>query len=174
MNLKKHPLIRLSLFIFIVISTVINTVLPAAAQLIRKPLDGLTISVLGDSISTFENISCGDAAQTSNSSIRNNRLFYTDGLLGVSLNDTWWMQITEKLGGNILVNNSYSNSSVYDPIGNDKSQAYQDRCVNLHDNTGENSGEEPDIIIIYIGINDFSYNKDYIGTYADINFSERC
>lgn len=172
MNFKKHSFKRLLLLVFIILSVLIGTVMPAAAVMVKKPLEGKTISILGDSISTFENISCADAALTSNSTIKDNRLFYTDGRLGVGLNDTWWMQVTERLGGEILVNNSYSNSSVYDPIGNDKSQAYQDRCVNLHDNTGENSGEEPDIIIVYIGINDFSYNKDRIGTYSDINFPE--
>lgn len=171
MSLKKHPILRLLLLVLIVTSTIAGTILPAAAELIKKPLDGLTISILGDSISTFENVSCADAALTTNSTIKNNRLFYTDGILGVSLNDTWWMQITEQLGGEILVNNSYSNSSVYDPISNDKSQGYLDRCVNLHDNTGENSGEEPDIIIVYIGINDFSYNKDCLGTYREIDFT---
>ncbi len=171
MNFKKHSFKRLLLLVFIILSVLIGTVMPAAAVMVKKPLEGKTISILGDSISTFENISCADAALTSNSTIKDNRLFYTDGRLGVGLNDTWWMQVTERLGGEILVNNSYSNSTVYTPINTDTSQAYMDRCLNLHDNTGENSGEEPDIIIVYIGINDFAYNKDCLGSFSDIDFN---
>lgn len=171
MKNNKHPFTRLLLLVFIIVCVLIGTVMPAAAVMVRKPLEDKTISILGDSISTFENISCADAALTSNSTIKDNRLFYTDGRLGVGLKDTWWMQITEELGGKILVNNSCSNSTVFDPTGADSSQAYMDRCLNLHDDTGENSGEEPDIIIVYIGINDFSYNKDCLGTFTEIDFS---
>lgn len=170
--MNKHRFIRSLLLVFVTLFILAGTILPAAAELVTKPLDGKTISILGDSISTFENVSCGEASLTSNSTIHNNRLYYTDGRLGVGLNDTWWKQVIDKLGGEILVNNSYSNSSVFDPVNNAPSQAYLDRCVNLHDDTGDNSGEEPDIIIVYIGINDFAYNNAHLGTFDDIDFDE--
>ncbi len=135
-----------------------------------KPLDGLKISILGDSISTFTNISSGSAAQTTNSTIANNRVFYGEGTNGVQLNDTWWMQVMDKLGGELLVNNSFSRSTVFDPNDDKNIQGYYERCVNLHDNTGDNAGEEPDIIIVYMGINDFSYCRETLGLYEDIDF----
>ena len=52
----------------------------------------------------------------------------------------------------VLVNNSWSGSRVL----NNNGAAYLDRCVQLHDNTGENSGTNPDVIAVYIGINDFN------------------
>lgn len=48
---------------------------------------------------------------------------------------------------NVLVNNSYSG---------DKVTGYgQTRCEQLHDDTGINSGTNPNIIAVYLGINDF-------------------
>ncbi len=48
---------------------------------------------------------------------------------------------------NILVNNSYSGDRVTN-LG-------QTRCEQLHDDTGVNTGTNPDIIAVYLGINDF-------------------
>lgn len=172
MNFIKSKILRGLLLVFIVVSVVITTTLPVTAALIKKPLEGKTISILGDSISTYEDISCGDAALTTNSTISGNHLYYTNGRLGVGLNDTWWMQVMDKLGCTLLVNNSYSNSSVFNTKSAPSSQGYLDRCINLHDNTGDNAGEEPDIIIVFIGINDFSvYNEEPIGSYNEINFN---
>ncbi len=48
---------------------------------------------------------------------------------------------------NVLVNNSYSGDKV---TGHG-----QTRCEQLHDDTGTNAGTNPDIIAVYLGINDF-------------------
>ena len=48
----------------------------------------------------------------------------------------------------------------------------ENRAVNLHDNTGENAGQQPDIIIVYMGYNDLSYCKDKTGTFDEIIFDE--
>ncbi len=137
-----------------------------------KPLEGKTISILGDSISTYENISSGDAALTTNSTIKNNWVYYTNNKNGVKLEDTWWTQISEKLGGRILVNNSYSRSSVFDPVNNYLSQGYLNRTQNLHDNTGINNGEKPDVIFVYMGYNDLSADAKLVGYYSNINFDQ--
>lgn len=47
---------------------------------------------------------------------------------------------------NVLVNNSYSGDKV--------TEKGKTRCLQLHDNTGENSGTQPDIIAVYLGVND--------------------
>lgn len=161
-----------SLFMIFLGIVVISGSFPVVALNEAEPkiLDGKTISILGDSISTYENVSSGIAADTSNSTIRHNRVFYTNRRNGVSLHDTWWIQIIDKLGGEILVNNSYSNSQVFDPNSNVLGQAYLDRAQNLHDNTGDNNGQKPDIIIVYMGYNDLSYCKDKTGTFDEVNF----
>lgn len=131
---------------------------------------GKTISILGASISTFAGTSNGAAADTSNSTIRNNVKYYPNTTIPeVELNDTWWMQVVKDLGLRLLVNNAWSGSAILlersGTVG-----AYVDRCVQLHDNTGDNAGEEPDIICIQMGFNDFSYGKATLGT-SDIDYA---
>ncbi len=137
-----------------------------------KPLSGKTVSILGDSISSYENVSSGTAAETSNSTIKNNAVFFTKGKNGVYLEDTWWMQFINELGGTLLVNNSYSASRVYNPDApHTSSSSYYKRCINLHDNTGENAGQKPDVIMVYLGYNDHSRGANTIGDYQSINYN---
>ncbi|MBQ3501654.1 MAG: SGNH/GDSL hydrolase family protein, partial [Oscillospiraceae bacterium] len=135
-------------------------------------LRGKTLSILGASISTYAGTSNGAAADTTNSTIRNNAKYYPNNTVkDVALGDTWWMQFADDLGLRLLVNNSWSGGAILleraGTVG-----AYVDRCVQLHDNTGENAGEDPDIIIIQKGFNDFSYGKSTLGTAEDINYEE--
>lgn len=124
-------------------------------------LEGKTLSILGASISTYTGISNN---ADYNSTIGNNAVYYTEGRYGVYAADTWWMQAANDLGLKLLVNNSWSGSSLlYERSGT--VGAYVDRCVQLH-NT---QGEEPDIIAIQMGTNDFQYYKDTLGT-ADIDY----
>ncbi len=134
------------------------------------PLKGRTLSILGASISTFAGTSNGVAADTTNSTIRNNAIYYPSAVVSdVTLTDTWWMQACNDLGLQLLVNNSWSGSSLLH-TRNGTVGAYVDRCLQLHDDTGENAGEEPDIIAIQMGTNDFQYYKDSLGT-ANIDYA---
>lgn len=102
----------------------------------------MKISILGDSISTYQG--CNPD---------NYEVFYDDKMSDEnglsSANDTWWAQVINHLGGQLLINNSYSGSRVCDmefPSG---------RSIERISNLGiaENA---PDIILIYIGFNDFA------------------
>lgn len=130
----------------------------------------LKISVLGDSISTFLNYSNGTAADTTNSTIRNGRKWYPYGNV-TSADMTWWAKTAQLLDAEILVNNSWSGSCMYytraDTVG-----AYVDRCIQLHDDTGENAGEEPDIIAVYLGTNDIGAYSNDPGSYEAIDFAK--
>lgn len=112
-------------------------------------LSGKNISILGDSISTFSGIS-NDATNT-NSTIAGNAVWYPRGEIDKS-SETWWAQTSEATGMQLLVNNSWSGSRVLNGSG----AAYQTRCTQLHDDTGDNAGTNPDVIAVYIGINDFN------------------
>lgn len=125
-----------------------------------------TVSILGDSISTYTDISNGTAADTANSTIRDNVLYYAPGTWGVYLEDTWWHKAFARLGLSLLVNNSWSGSCLLNPrfgtVG-----AYADRCVQLHN---DHTGEEPDYIVIFMGTNDYSHFGATLGTAAEIDY----
>ena len=126
--------------------------LVGSAALISEVFAGKKISILGDSISTYENYTSGIAADTTNSNVRNNIVWngYNPGnplFGGSSVESTWWKRTVSSLGATMLVNNSNSGESTINAV-------YSGRCTELHDNTGENSGEKPDIIFIYLGTND--------------------
>ena len=133
--------------------------------------EGKTISILGDSISTFSNYSNGTAAQTTNSTIKDGAIYYPNNIPEVTVDSTWWYQAAQALGMDILVNNSWSGSCLlntrYGTVG-----AYIDRCVQLHDNTGDNAGQTPDIIAIFLGTNDYYNFASTLGSFETIDFNK--
>ncbi|MBQ8584942.1 MAG: hypothetical protein IJ452_01495 [Butyricicoccus sp.] len=133
---------------------------------------GKTISILGESISTFENRSNGMAAYQTNSTIGRNWIFYEENEYpDVSAEDTWWQQVADQMGMRVLVNNSWSGSHLLkEECGTPG--AYVDRCVQLHDDTGANKGETPDIIAIFMGTNDQTNAPSTMGTESDIEYDE--
>ncbi len=102
-------------------------------------------SILGDSISTFEG-----------SSVPEHAVYYdrahklASGVL-TSL-DTWWGQVIDHLGGELLVNNAFSGSTVcWHPLYEIPSYACSDeRTSSLH-----KDGLKPDVIMVYMGTNDW-------------------
>ena len=119
---------------------------------LSKLIGGKKLSVLGDSVSTYIGYSSGAAADTTNDTIRENAPEY-DGVRHriFSADLTWWQKTANDTGMTVLVNNSFSGDSV--------SGKGQTRCEQLHDNTGDNAGETPDIIAILLGFNDINWSS---------------
>lgn len=111
-------------------------------------LSDKTISILGDSISTYDGIS---NSTTNNNTVGNNAIYFPRNDID-DASETWWGQSAEATGMELLVNNSYSGSRVLDGNG----AAYKDRCEELHVNNGAMSGKKPDVIAVYIGVNDLN------------------
>lgn len=110
-------------------------------QQLKTILTGKKLSILGDSISTFE----GYSNNTSyNSTIGGNAVWYFGTNNGFTdVNETWWMQAISRTGTTLLVNNSWSGDMVTNHgVG---------RALELDNNEGTN----PDLIAVYLGINDF-------------------
>lgn len=137
----------------------------SAAEHAENKWAGKTVSILSHSASTYAGVSNSTAT---NSTIGNNDVYYTAGRHGVYLKDTWWQQTIDALGMQLLVNNSWSGSCVYRPRKGAASIGYGDRAVNLHN---DHTGEEPDIIFVYLGCNDFAYYKDTFGKAADVDYA---
>lgn len=130
---------------------------------IQAVLDGKYISIFGDSISTFEGIS---NSTMQNKTLGVNRSHYYGSHGGVKdKTETWWWMLTEELQVNLLINNSSSGSKVYG-VGNvSKSEVDQgigERANNLHATRGDLAGTNPDIIIIFMGINDLNDGKECV------------
>jgi len=125
---------------------------------LRDVLGGKSFSILGDSISTWEGIS-NDA--NSNSTIGNNEVFYRGSMYVREPKYTWWGMLQEKTGMRLLVNNSWSGSCVCVNENKPASEGCGARAENLH----ANSGEEPNVIIVYLGTNDYA-NKVALPVFA--------
>ena len=103
----------------------------------------MLVSILGDSISTY-----------SGYNPKGYEVYYDDIMqmrngLG-SVYDTWWARVNQALGAYLCVNNSYSGSRV---SGKDfPAGCCQERIMNLR-----TSEYRPDLILVYLGFNDFGY-----------------
>ena len=111
-------------------------------------IEGKYISFMGDSITTYS----GWNNNTSyNSTIGSNAVWYTSDKLS-SVNFTWWKTTIDKLDLKLCVNNSWSGSQVTTTQG-ENAAACMSRAKNLHN---DSRNIIPDIIVVYIGINDFN------------------
>ena len=104
-----------------------------------------TFSILGDSVSTLEGYSTPEYCA-----------FYdTDKKLEsgvITPQDTWWGMVVSALGGRVLVNNSISGSTVtYSPLYEIPSYA----CSNERTSSLHLGSDTPNVIMVYIGTNDF-------------------
>ena len=107
------------------------------AKWVEATLENALISFYGDSISTFEGITPSDHTSR----------YYPSGAESISVyTDTWWGQVLEATKATLLTNISYGATCVY--FG-----SYQgtdlDRMAKI-----QLDGVNPDIIMIYLGIND--------------------
>lgn len=116
---------------------------PLALYTHQYAKQALRLSVLGDSISTFDGVSNDTSA---NSTLAFNKQFYPRFDI-VSSNQTWWQLTTQMTGMSVLVNNSWSGSLVTKNTG----RAWQSRCQNLHN---DKANVSPDVIALYMGTND--------------------
>lgn len=109
----------------------------------KSSYHGKTLSILGDSISTFDGyLPAG------------NETYYPNGTV-TSVYDTWWKKLIDALGMSLNVNNSWTGTRVTTTAGSDSAGC---------GSRAEALGTTPDVIIIWMGINDFINGVD-LGTY---------
>lgn len=111
---------------------------------------GKNVSVFGDSISTYRGISNGTQYNTT---IGQNAVYYEGSNCGVTdPMDTYWGKFTDGTFTKLCVNNAWSGDAL-------RSLRFLNRAVNLHNNTGD-TPVNPDIILVYFGINDIWSNEN--------------
>ena len=106
---------------------------------------GKKLSILGDSISTFKGY------------VPKENEYYYDGIKSgiASVDELWWAKLADALGMELEVNNSWSGTRV-SSTGKLADFSGCLRCEDL--------GENPDVIIVWMGINDFIGNVS-LGVY---------
>lgn len=110
-------------------------------------LKGKKLSILGDSISTYQGVS-NDASANSTTYI--NPYFYKEPF---PLERTYWMRLIDAFGLTLCVNNSWSGGNL---SGKDDSASGMNRVHRL----SRDSGERPDFIIVFMGLNDLGRGVD--------------
>lgn len=105
-------------------------------------LKGTTVSILGDSISTFEGYQAEGC-----------RIYFPQFGEVEDVKDTWWQQVTDDLELTLFANSSSAGATVTgDSTGTDDPQC---GCNEFHtDALAGPDGACPDRIIVYLGAND--------------------
>lgn len=129
-----------------------DTTINATYELGVNNYTGKSFAIIGDSISTYsshipDGFSCFYPYPTSD---------VTD------VNKTWWMQVINKVGGTLFVNNSYSGSCVADSSSSATKNESRLEYTTIN-------GVTPDVILVYMGSNDcaskyvslYDFNRDY-------------
>lgn len=117
-----------------------------------SPLKDKYISIMGDSISTYQGWSNVAPGSTSAA------VYYPHGSI-TNVNQMYWKKLVDRTGAKLLVNNSWSGSYCSNNGNGPVVSTTNDRCKQLG-----KDGIDPDYIIINIGTNDFDYNVQ-IGTW---------
>ena len=110
-------------------------------------LKGKKLSILGDSISTYEGVS-NDAS--ANATIQNNPYFYKEPF---PKEKTYYKRVIDYFGLELCVNNSWSGGNL---SGTDDETSGVRRASEL----SKDDGTSPDIIIVFMGINDLGRRVD--------------
>ncbi|MBQ9729647.1 MAG: SGNH/GDSL hydrolase family protein [Clostridia bacterium] len=131
--------------------------------------DTVYFSIIGDSISTYAGWSNNASVNTT---IGENWVYYYENHpdLPNGVNDTWWKRTADRMGYEVLVNNSWSGSlASCAESGPTNMDGCGRRAVNLHADTGKNAGKQPDVIAVYLGTNDY-YQILNFGSYSEVDF----
>lgn len=120
---------------------------------VKEKYEGKTLSIMGDSISTYDGISNNTSY---NSTIANNQSYYGVNNRGLyDINDTYWQRLINDLGMSLCVNNSWAGSTI-------RNSNTPSRAAELDNN----DGVTPDVILLYMGINDLHYASE--GQFGDL------
>ena len=135
---------------------------------VTDAFEGRRISILGDSISTYEGYVPSGPGY---------RWYYNGQNCGVgSVEETWWMRLIEQTGMSLCANNSISGSYCASVIQNATLTGCSDVRIQ---GLAAKDGTSPDVIVIFMGMNDYhsrtlkgNWNSDVnVGDADDTTFS---
>lgn len=117
---------------------------------------GKVVSILGDSISTFQNYNPVADGHNLTHRVRyspSNASWYFN--TGGTVDDTYWMGLINKLGAKLGINDSWAGSRVHNSLDSDSGDQGPNSCMaSITRITNLGSNGTPDLILYYGGTND--------------------
>ena len=129
-------------------------------NIIQRNLKGKKISILGDSISTYQGWLADSEYQAWYPHVN------AEGGTLNHVEETWWYQVIAETGMVLLKNASWSGSTCCGNASATNTAAAGCSDKRISDLADGNT--EPDIIIVYIGTNDFQLNRSLKGWSKDM------
>ena len=127
-----------------------DTQYKAALEALKALYAGKKISIVGDSISTYSNYSNDKFA---NATTEKHDLYYPkNDYTFANYKYTYWGRTLTDLGMDLCVNNSWSGARTYG--GFRTAVDYNDRFPFRANELDRDDGTTPDVILVYLGIND--------------------
>ena len=120
-----------------------------------RDLSGLKLSILGDSISTFDGYIPTDY-----------NIFYPGNGDISTVEKTWWWQVMDTTGMELNANASSSNTTVTGDSLDTTGSAPGCSTKRMIDLTPGDDGPAPDILIVFMGTNDFLRSVE-LGTFTE-------
>ena len=137
----------------VIIDSAGNTLLGKSYDVADTPLAGLQLSIIGDSISTFNGyLPAGYATYYPNGNVTN-------------VTQTWWEKLINKTGMVLCRNASWSGSRLGWDISSDTTAYSGASDARIADLVNPDTQKTPDIIICYICTNDWGHSTP-IGEYS--------
>ena len=124
---------------------------------VKAAYGGKYISLIGDSISSFNGVT--NNVQYSDA-LAMNRCYYSTTYMN-DYTQMYWGRLAKDCGMELCVINGWSSSKVYGG-GQDKNNnvdATKDNMLVRSTTLHNNQGQKPDVILLYMGINDVSYKN---------------
>ena len=186
MKNKFYPMMKAAVALLLVFTFVFSPIFPTVVATANdlepgnKVLEGKYISLMGDSISSYDGWSNVKPIADESVKYRYGEAYY--GLPGsghhnesLLVSDTWWHQAATELGAEMLmVNSANSTGLLYAKYPSNAEWesylqgllAYKSRPYYLG-----YEGQDPDVIALYIGSNEARIQVNF-GSAADVNVSE--
>ncbi len=124
---------------------------------VKAAYSGKYLSLMGDSISSFRGVT--DNTEYSDALI-NNRCYYGATYMN-DYTQMYWGRLAEECAMELCVINGWSSSKVYGggKDKNDNVDATKDNMLVRSTTLHNKAGQAPDVILLYMGINDVSYKN---------------
>ncbi len=161
--MKRWLSLLLTLTLVLGLLSPLTIVVGATDTSVENKYKGKVISIMGDSISTFE----GYIPDEDGFNLKHYARYPQDNLL-TDVNETWWMQVLMQLDAKLGINESWRSTEIYNYINAEVDSSTYDgtkACMastTRIQNLGANG--TPDVILFYGGTNDITQGRP-VGTF---------